>query len=144
MGANFASTDESDAGFVHDLQKMALNNACYIAWVGTGAGLGAFVGSGAGGVGAGPGALIGGLAGLIWAVKTCKPITGKAGQLMTTSFLSEDELRGFQSKLQPYAPVTREQALALAKIALDAHPSPHTASLPVDFSSQLRRALKTA
>jgi hypothetical protein len=135
--------DQSSGTIVHDLQKLAFSNACYIGWVGSGAGLGALWGSGAALVGAGPGAFIGGVAGLIWAIKTCKPATSAAGELMTTSFLTEGELRAFQERLNQYAPVNREQALALAKIALDAYPQPYTGSLPIDFGMELGRALRT-
>ncbi len=143
MGSN--SNSDSDFAIVHDLRKIAVQNACYISWVGAGAGMGAFIGSGAVGLGAAPGALIGGLGGLIWAIKTCKPIADKAGELMTTSYLTESELQRFRTSLQPFAPVSRDQALALAKIALDAYPAGYSGGgVSVGFSADLQRLLKNA
>ncbi len=143
MGSN--STSDDEFGIVHDLNKLALENRCYITWVGAGAGMGAFIGSGAAGLGAGPGALIGGLGGLLWAIKSCKPISNAASELMTTSYLTETELQRFQTSLQPYAPVSRDQALALAKIALDAYPGGFSGGgIAVGFSADLQQLLKNA
>lgn len=126
--------EEQGQSFVHDLQKTALNNRCNIGWIAGGLLLGRL-----GGV---PGVVLVGAAGLLAAAISCKPLTDAASKHMTQSFLSERVLQQFESKLRQYAPVTREQSLALAKAALDAYPQPQAATPPIDFGSELQRLLR--
>lgn len=128
--------EEHGLSFVHDLQKLQLNNRCYISWVAAGAIGGRFLGV--------SGIVLGGGAGLLAAAMTCKPLTDAASTHMTQSFLSEGVLQQFESKLRQYAPVTRDQSLALAKAVLEAYPQPQAATPPIDFGSELKRFLQAS
>jgi len=117
---------------VHDLLQVVIKNKCYLAWTVAGATLGTLVKPVTGTV-------IVGLAGLLWASYTCKPIS--EGVADSQRFLGESDFRSFHDGVNKYSPVSREEALALAALAVKYSPGPATCSPSQDFSAQLEKLL---
>lgn len=132
-----------------NLKREALNNTCYLTAVGSGGLVGALWGNASPVPVVSPaiGALLGAVVGLIYASMVCKPIS----EGVTDGFMHSADFERFYDKLQQHVEISREQAIALATIAVE---QPHdrmqltTARLPINFAADLsaflRRMDKTA
>lgn len=97
--------------FVNDLEREAIEARCYIGWTAAGLAVGSLAAVGLG-------TALGGLAGLLYASKTCKPIVNKIKPKIsqTGRFITPEELGKFHAELQKITPVTQDEAHRLAVI----------------------------